>query len=417
MTQLFSVLSAEEKLRIQKRVAVMLQESEEKVAELFPVWEAIILGGLLKLVRNRIRYNALYNFILQKPIPIESIEAYVGDSTAKFDLDEIMHFGEGMMSILIPDKKSAIAMLLSRDLGCKSSSVLKGLTLFFGLYGYKLKQTDYPALKDWKAYSAFFLAKKSDFNALCSGKIQYAISDILLLSDILKVDPMIVLAYSDESETSADNSTGLMQRITLPIFLSVMAVVLVGAFTIWYTSFRSDNDTENVTETEEIIPLDSLSKLNDSLTQAVLDSNRLKSDSLITLVWPNGKPFDISKTSVLVSVHQYLLDSTQLESAEFSLKELQFDNQTDLLLDSNDLVFKRLAEGLYSFKDVQVKLVVNSGKSDRSSLKRGFVLKNRLVGEGVVPARIEVKSDDPSVSFSDSDSEVYMVLTKKPLLK
>jgi hypothetical protein len=285
------------------------------------------------------------------------------------------------------------------------------------LYGYKLKQTDYPALKDWKAYSAFFLAMKSDFNALCSGKIQYAISDILLLSDILKVDPMIVLAYSDESETHADRSTGLMQRITLPMLLSVVAVVLVGAFAIWYTTFRSDTDAENVTETEEIIPLDSLSKLNDSLTQAVLDSNRLKSDSLITLVWPSGKPFDISKSSVLVSIHQYLIDSTQLESAEFSLKELQFDNQTDLLLASNDLVFKRLAEGLYAFKDVHVKLVVNSGKNERSSLKRGFVLKNRLVGEGVVPVRIEVKSDDPSVTFSDSDSEVYMVITKKPLLK
>lgn len=417
MTQLFSVLSAEEKLRIQKRVAVMLQETEEKVAELFPVWEAIILGGLLKLVRNRIRYNALYNFILQKPIPIESIEAYVGDSKAKFDLDEIMHFGEGLMSILIPDKKSAIAMLLSRDLGCKSSSVLKGLTLFFGLYGYKLKKTDYPALKDWKAFSTFFLAMKSDFNALCSGKIQYAISDILLLSDILKVDPMIVLAYSEESESHADTSKGFMQRITLPVLLSVLAVVLVGAFAIWYTSFRSDIDTENTTETEEIIPLDSLSKLNDSLTQAVLDSNRLKSDSLVSLVWPNGKSFDISKSSVLVSVHRYLIDSTQLESAEFSLKELQFDNQTDLLLASNDLVFKRLAEGLYAFKDVQVRLVVNSGKNERSSLKRGFVLKNRLVGEGVIPVRIEVKSDDPSVTFSDSDSDVYMVLTKKPLLK
>jgi hypothetical protein len=152
--KLFSVISEEEKLRIQKRVAVMLNETEEKVAELFPVWEAIILGGLLKLVRNRIRFNALYNFILQKPIPVDSIEAYLGESKADFDLEAILRFGEGIMSILVPDKKSAIAMLLSRDLGCKSSSVLKGLTLFFGFYGYKLKQMDYPALKDWKAYTA-----------------------------------------------------------------------------------------------------------------------------------------------------------------------------------------------------------------------------------------------------------------------
>jgi hypothetical protein len=410
--KLFSVISEEEKLRIQKRVAVMLNETEEKVAELFPVWEAIILGGLLKLVRNRIRFNALYNFILQKPIPVDSIEAYLGESKADFDLEAILRFGEGMMSILVPDKKSAIAMLLSRDLGCKSSSVLKGLTLFFGFYGYKLKQTDYPALKDWKAYSAFYLAMKSDFNALCSGKVQYTISDILLLSDILKVDPMVVLAYSEESELAADPAANFFQRLTLPMILSVVSVLILGGFLIWYTSFREVSDVDNLAETEEIIPLDSLSKLNDSLTQAVLDSNRLKSDSLTTLVWPDGKPFDVAKTSIVVPVFRYLMDSTQKESESFLATELQFDAKTDLLNGTNEQVFKSLAEGLYKFKEVQIKVVVNSDKDDRASLKRGFVLKNRLVGEGVTPARIEVKSSDPSVTFSSGESEVYLVLSK-----
>ncbi len=410
--KLFSVISEEEKLRIQKRVALMLNETEDKVAELFPVWEAIILGGLLKLVRNRIRFNALYNFILQKPIPIDSIEAYLGESKADFDLEDMLRFGEGMMSILVPDKKSAIAMLLSRDLGCKSSSVLKGLTLFFAFYGYKLKQTDYPALKDWKAYSSFYLAMKSDFNALCSGKVQYTISDILLLSDILKVDPMVVLAYSDESEVAPDASTHFFQRLTLPMVFSVLAVLILGGFIIWYTSYRDVSDVDNLAETEEIIPLDSLTKLNDSLTQAVLDSNRLKSDSLTTLVWPDGKPFDVAKTSVVVPVFRYLMDSTQKESDSFLATELQFDAKSDLLDGTNEQVFKLLAEGLYKFKEVQIKVVVNSQKDDRASLKRGFVVKNRLVGEGVSPARIEVKSADPLVTFSSGDPEVYLVLSK-----
>ncbi len=412
MSQLFSVISEEEKQHIQKRVASLLQEPEAKVAELFPVWEAIVLGGLLKLVRNRIRFNALYNFILQKPIPIDSIEAYVGQTEGEFNLDEIMRFGEGMMSILVPDKKSAIAMQLSRELGCKSSSVLKGLTLFFGFYGYKLKQTDYSALKDWKSYSAFYLAMKSDFNSLCSGKIQYVISDILLLSDILKVESLVGLAYNDETEGGIDSGSSLAQRFNLPMLVAIIAVALLGGFVVWYTSFRTVEDAENLVETEEFIPIDSLAKLNDSLTQAVLDSNRIKSDSLTTLVWPNGKPFDIAKTSVLVSVHQYLTDSTQQDASKFDVSELQFDKQSDLLLQPNDHVFKRLAEGFYQYKDVRIKWVVNSAKDERASLKRGFVLKNRLVGEGVAPARIEVKSSDPSVTFSGSDAQVYLLITK-----
>jgi hypothetical protein len=284
--------------------------------------------------------------------------------------------------------------------------------LFFGFYGYKLKQTDYPALKDWKSYSSFYLAMKSDFNALCSGKVQYTISDILLLSDILKVDPMVVLAYSEEGDVAVDASTSFFQRLTLPMILSVFAVLILGGFLIWYTSFREVSDVDNLAETEEIIPLDSLSKLNDSLTQAVLDSNRLKADSLTTLVWPDGKPFDVAKTSIVVPVFRYLMDSTQKESESFLATELQFDAKTDLLDGTNEQVFKYLAEGFYKFKEVQIKVVVNSQKDDRASLKRGFVLKNRLVGEGVAPARIEVKSSDPSVTFSSGESEVYLILSK-----
>jgi outer membrane protein OmpA-like peptidoglycan-associated protein len=148
------------------------------------------------------------------------------------------------------------------------------------------------------------------------------------------------------------------------------------------------------------------------LTQAVLDSNRLKADSLTTLVWPDGKPFDVSKSSVIVPVFRYLMDSTQKESETFLANELQFDTKTDLLNETNEQVFKSLAAGLYKFKEVQVKVVVNSDKDDRASLKRGFVLKNRLVGEGVSPARIEVKSTDPSVTFSSGESAVYLVLSK-----
>lgn len=62
---------------------------------------------------------------------------------------------------------------------------------------------------------------------------------------------------------------------------------------------------------EEVIPIDSLNKLNDSLTQAVLDSNRIKNDSLFTLNWPDGTQYVVPKKSILVDLHAYLIDSTQ----------------------------------------------------------------------------------------------------------
>jgi exosome complex RNA-binding protein Csl4 len=407
MNQSFYVISAEEKSEILNRLASYLNEPVSKVEELYPVWETIILGGLLKLVRNRIRFNALYNFILQKSAPISDIEAFLASGKNKYDEDAILRYGEGMMGILIPDKKSAIAMLLSREMGAKSSSILKGLTLFFGLYGYRLKQEEYAALKDWKAYGDYFLGLKQQFYVLCPAKIQLGVSEILLLSDILRVDTGALLTYSDEQEPISEG--GLLQNLTVNTFVYMLIILVLGAGVIWYTAFRSTESEEVVADTEEIIPIDSLSKLNDSLTRAVLDSTKLRSDSLTSLVWPKGTLFDVPKNSVVVGLHQYLSDSTQTDAIELVANEIQFNEQTDLLDKPVDYVFKRMAEGLNRYKEVSIKIVVNSDKDDRSSLKRGFVLKNRFVGEGLSPARIEVKTGDAK--------GVVFGISKKPLLK
>lgn len=407
MNQSFYVINAEEKSQILNRLATFINEPIEKVEELYPVWEAIILGGLLKLVRNRIRYNALYNFILQKPIPVGDIEAFLGDGSAKFDADLILRYGEGMMGILIPDKKSAIAMLLSREMGAKSSAILKGLTLFFGLYGYRLKQDEYAALKEWKAYGEYFSGIKQQFFVLCPNRIQYNVSEILLLSDVLRVDTGALLTYSDDQEPL--NEGGLFQNLTVNTFVYMLIILVLGGGVIWYTAFRNTEIEEVVADTEEIIPIDSLSKLNDSLTRAVLDSTKLRADSLISLVWPKGTSFDVPKSSVIVGLHQYLSDTTQIEPVELVAREIVFDDVSDLLDKPVDYVFKRMAEGLNRYKEASLKIIVQSGKDERASLKRGFVIKNRLVGEGLSPARVEVKTG--------TENGVIFSVSKKSVLK
>ena len=407
MNQSFYVITPEEKSQILIRLSAFIHEPVEKVEELYPVWEAIILGGLLKLVRNRIRFNALYNFILQKPVPISSIEAFLAVSEEFYDEDAILRYGEGMMGILIPDKKSAIAILLSREMNAKSSSILKGLTLFFGLYGYRLKQEEFSALKDWKAYGDYFSGLKQQFFVLCPNRLQYNVSEILILSDILRVDTGALLNYSDDQEPLSEGS--MLQNLTINTFVYVLIILLLGGGIIWYTAFRNTESSEVVADTEEIIPIDSLSKLNDSLTRAVLDSTKLRSDSLVSLTWPQGTSFDVPKSSVVAGLHRYLSDSTQIDPIELVAKEVIFEESTDLLDKPVDYVFKRLAEGLNRYKEASIKIVVHSGKGDRASLKRGFVLKNRLVGEGLSPSRIEVK-------VGEGEGVVFGI-SKKPLLK
>jgi hypothetical protein len=414
MGELFGVIQEDLRGNVIRRISLFTGESEPKVEELIPVWEAIILGGLLKLIRNRIRFNALYNFILQKPIPRLAIEELQAGNATKLQLEEISHYGEGLIGILIPDKKSAIAMLISKELGCKSSSFLKGLSVVFGLYGFKLKEEDYDSLKDWKSFAEFFIIKKGDFSILCPSNLRFAISDILILSDVLKLDPeALVYLTEDPERDEVKTKYNLFDKKNL---LYIVITLILGGFTLWYTVLRPKVDPEITSDLEEVIPIDSLNKLNDSLTKAVLDSNRIKNDSLFTLNWPDGTQSVVPKKSILVDLHAYLIDSTQTSALELICQELIFDENTDLLLKSTDYLFKQLSVQMNKSKNVDVQISAISDKDDKSSFKRGFAIKNRLVGEGLSFKKISVQASVESAN-SQANSQVKFIFTKRNLLK
>ncbi len=414
MGELFGVIQEDLRGNVIRRISLFTGESEPKVEELIPVWEAIILGGLLKLIRNRIRFNALYNFILQKPIPRLAIEELQAGNATKLQLEEISHYGEGLIGILIPDKKSAIAMLISKELGCKSSSFLKGLSVVFGLYGFKLKEEDYDSLKDWKSFAEFFIIKKGDFSILCPSNLRFAISDILILSDVLKLDPEALVYLTEDPERDEVKSKyNLFDKKNL---LYIVITLILGGFTLWYTVLRPKVDPEITSDLEEVIPIDSLNKLNDSLTKAVLDSNRIKNDSLFTLNWPDGTQSVVPKKSILVDLHAYLIDSTQTSPLELNCHELIFDENTDLLLKSTDYLFKQLSVQMNKSKNVDVQISAISDKDDKSSFKRGFAIKNRLVGEGLSFKKISVQASVESAN-SQANSQVKFIFTKRNLLK
>lgn len=414
MGELFGVIQEDLRGNVIRRISLFTGESEPKVEELIPIWEAIILGGLLKLIRNRIRFNALYNFILQKPIPRVAIEELQAGNATKLQLEEISQFGEGLIGILIPDKKSAIAMLISRELGCKSSSFLKGLSVVFGLYGFKLKEEDYDSLKDWKSYAEFFIIKKGDFSILCPSNLRFAISDILLLSDVLKLDPeALVYLTEDPGRDEAKSKSSLFNQKNL---IYIVITIILSGFTIWYTLFKPTSVPEISTDLEEVIPIDSLNKLNDSLTKAVLDSNRIKNDSLFTLNWPDGTQLVVPNKSILVDLHTYLKDSTQTSPLELICQELIFDENTDLLVKPMDYLFKQLSIQMNKSKIVDVQIAAISSKDDKSSFKRGFIIKNRLVGEGLSFKKISVQASVESVN-NQADSRVKFIFSKRNLLK
>lgn len=383
MSQVFRLTTPEEKAFFAKRLADLCTEKQEKVLELIPAFEAVVLGSVLKLFRNRIRFNALYNFMLAKSAPQEDVAKLVSSGKGMPDYDLMYRFGEGVMGILLPDKKSAVATLLGGQLGAKSSTIIKGLTLSYALYGYRLKEFDYDALRDYKSFGEYYLPASSDFYTLAPAKIQLALVDILVLRDVLKGDNFVF----DEPFVAVDDRPSRNYKLISGVIAGI-ALLSLGLF----FTFRSDSSEVVVVkdDTDQIIPIDSLNKLNDSLTKAVVDSAKVSNDSLVTLVWPEGKPFQVPKESMIVAFHTYLTDSTLVTPLDLTCTELDFSDKTELLASPKTYLFKQIASGMNKFKDVDVQVQVASEKGVIVAKEHAYVLKNRLVGEGLNQKRISV---------------------------
>jgi len=134
----------------------------------------------------------------------------------------------------------------------------------------------------------------------------------------------------------------------------------------------------------------------------VVDSAKLDSDSTQILAWPGGKDFVLPKQSAIVTLHSFLMDSTQTEKLLLPTYEFSFDNSNDQISTTKDYFFKRFVEGLQTHKNSKLEIFTFSDQGTKAALKRGFILKNRLVGEGLSPIRIEVKSGTLEVKPDNS---------------
>jgi formylmethanofuran dehydrogenase subunit D len=158
--------------------------------------------------------------------------------------------------------------------------------------------------------------------------------------------------------------------------------------------------------------MDSLNKLNDSLTKAAVDSAKVSTDSLVSLAWPEGKPFQVPRESLVVALHAYLTDSTVITPMELTCTELDFSDKTELLASPKTYLFKQIASGMNQFKEVDVQVQVASEKGVIVAKEHAYVLKNRLVGEGLNQKRITVATLPNS-----SNNEIIFRFNKRSSLK
>lgn len=378
------------------KTALYVSENPEKTRLAFDSLLSTVAGGLMKRASTETGLDQLFR-TLQKP---ETERNLLENLPQVFDSNErisqLAGYGNGLVSQLLPDKKSSIATMISTYVKVRNSSAtnLLGLSMPIvlgvlrrevadrnldvqGLGGLLADQREtwlstVPAgLRD-KLFEVLGIDNWQEMDAAMRSSgvaAQRRASVSVAKVPTAKTAPAPVVEDLDE-EARSDN----WKRWALP----VAALLILGGGVYWYLT--RPQETTPVQEpstpvTEQPTPAGSTMERADSRVRSAATTTTTDSSGVLT-----------------ARLATYLLDGAAESGRTFALEGVTFTPKTAQLTANSEPVISELAEVMKKYPSVQIRLIghttdVVTPKS--LSLKRATAIKSRLIDAGINLIRVD----------------------------
>jgi OmpA-OmpF porin, OOP family len=417
---------------VTSKVAALLGEKEDKTKVAIESLIPTILGGLMKRASNESGAATLMNVIQKGNHDGSIVEQISHFLSSKDNLTNLTTSGHSIVSMLLPDKKSSIANLISGFAGVRNSSATTLLAIIspiiLGRLGSEVKKQSLS-----KEGLANFLMTQKDYllDEIPEG-LEHKLVDTLGIGSLLnqesrsvnfptatpiKSSSSPVKNYEEEERNRPNyddldsNSSSGIPKWLLPAILGAVALAIIG-----YFLFTFDWNSLNQSSAEE--PVDSLNteqvtgvKIDTTATKAVTDSTKAKDSitvaatlpagKMIGMNLPGGSKIDLPDGSFNFQFVKYLQDSTSRAGKSLIFDNLNFESNTTALVPGADRTVMDLAKIMNAYPKVQIKLVGytdNQGDTTankRLSLKRAITVRDILMTQGVNQIRIDFQGKGP----------------------
>ena len=352
--------------------------------------------------------------------------------------------GNSVVSMLLPDKKSSIATMISQFAGVRNSSATALLSVVAPLVIGKLGNLVTSQGLDKTGLANVILDQRSILLDETPENLQPKMIDVLGLATFMSEEIKPVqfatgtiksnttqtiapkktvenrpVTYSDKDYEAEEGSGMTIPKWVIPTVL--IAVVLGGlgyfAATYDWSKLRSDStvvadtsQTEQVTN-EQIdttnLPKDTVvAKVDSAVTPLSIPTTKTMGMNL-----PNGQKLDLAEGSFNYKFAKYLTDSSAKVNQTFTFDNLNFESNTPNLVAGLDKTVQDLARIMTAYPRVQLKLTGytdNTGDSLQNrklSLKRAFAIKNLLVANGIQDLRIDFTGKGSSNPIASNATE------------
>jgi OmpA-OmpF porin, OOP family len=413
---------------VASKAANILGEKEEKVKIALEGLVPTFVGGLMKRASNEAGATTLLNVVKKTNNDGNIVEQLDDLLKNKESFAGFVEKGNSVVSMLLPDKKSSIATMISQFAGVRNSSATSLLSVVAPLVVGKLGNLVNSQGLDKTGLANVILEQRSILLDETPESLQPKMIDVLGLATFMSEEIKPVqfatgtiksnttqtitpkktvenrpVTYSDKDYDAEEGSGMSMPKWLLPTLLIAAVLGGVGYFAATYDWSKLKGDSAIVSDTSQA----------EQVTNAQIDTTNLPKDTLVVKVdstvapvaipvtktmginLPNGQKLDLSEGTFNYKFAKYLTDSSSKINQIFTFDNLNFESNTPILVAGSDKTVQDLAKIMSAYPRVQLKLTGytdNTGDSLQNrklSLKRAFAVKNLLVANGIQDLRID----------------------------
>lgn len=414
---------------VASKAANILGEKEEKVKTALEGLIPTVVGGLMKRAANEAGATTLMNVVKKGNHDGSIIEQLDDLLKNKESFAGLVEKGNSVVSMLLPDKKSSIAAMISQFAGVRNSTATALLSVVAPLVVGKLGKLVTSQGLDKNGLANIILDQKSILLDETPEDLQPKMIDVLGLATFMieEIKPVqfatgtikfnttqtitpkkpvenTAVTYSDKDYRPDERGGMTIPKWLLPTVLIALVLGGVGYFAITYDWSEWSNSSTTESDSAQL----------EQVTNATIDTTNLPQDTAVIkmdtsvgsvtvlattkemgLNLPNGQKIDLAEGSFNYKFAKYLTDSSAKINQVFTFDNLNFESNTSTLEVDSEKTIQDLAEIMSAYPRVQVKLTCytdNTGDSlqnRRLSLKRAFAVKNLLIANGIKDLRID----------------------------
>ena len=429
---------------ISVKAASLVGEKEDKVKLAIEGLVPTIIGGIMKRATNEAGATTLMN-VIQKGghngAILSEISSIVQDRES---FAKVVEKGHSLVSMLLPDKKSSIATLISQFAGVRNSSATSLLAFVMPVVIGRLGKVVSNQNADKSTLANTVLELKGYLLGETPENIQVKMIDVLGLATFMSQElkpvqfasgaplrspgvpaptaPKIsddkdkIVTYSSKNYESEDEERQPLPKWVFPASI-IALVVAVGAYFLvnydWQSTFSSSADQVDSTQVEQVTgaEIDTTALPKDTALAKIDSSNTAAEVKLTGIALPNGQTIETLPGSFVERFTKYVADTASRPAQVFTLENVAFEGNTATIVTGGEKNVQDLAKIMTAFPKVQVKITShtdNAGdtlQNKKLSLKRAFAVRNMLVTNGISAIRIDFDGKGPFVPVASNTTE------------